>query len=133
MTKFDPRHHNYGGANTATEQSNNQLSQPQVRQTTDGLEADLPARVDYDLSILTVEQAARETIVADGGAVEIDVYLCGGCEKVFGSDDAIDRHTIAATGEEIEYDEPQCPHCGTNVSYNDTLETTASFEEADSR
>ncbi|WP_276257163.1 hypothetical protein [Halomontanus rarus] len=130
MTRLACTPLNYSGNNdrNSTEQPTNK---PQVRQTADGLEADFPARADYDLEILTVEQAARETIVADGGSVEINVYLCGGCDRVYRDKDAVDRHTIAATGEEIEYDEPQCPHCGTNVSYNDTLETTAAFEVTD--
>lgn len=112
-----------------SENSFQTVRQPRVRHTSDGFEAELPARADYDIELLTVRQAASPEIAGDGGSeLEVDVYRCGGCEKVFTADDAVSSYTVEATGEQVDYPDGRCPHCGTPVTNDRTAVTTATFD-----
>lgn len=128
MHDLDALHLNYGGDSSVAENGNHRPRTPHVRHTADGIEADLPARPKYDLELLTVREAADDTLLADGGTetVTYDVYRCGGCARVFGDEDKLTM--VVRDGELHEFDEPRCPHCGTKVSYDRTAKTTATFE-----
>jgi|GEM_PF-2083621 len=129
MTTFKTDRLKSSRTETQPENRSQTTRTPHVRHTSDGLEAELPARADYDIELLTVREAAAPEIASDGGSkLEVSVYRCGGCERTFTADDAVSSYTVEATGEQVEYTSDRCPHCGTPTSSDQTIATTATFD-----
>ncbi|MFC6720876.1 hypothetical protein ACFQGT_00325 [Natrialbaceae archaeon GCM10025810] len=130
MRQLQSSHHNYGG-NTTEESSDRQTGATHTSDDrTDGLKLNATPTYDrpYD-SFITLEEAAGRPI-ADGGTEQLEttVVRCGGCERIFGRDGAAAGYTVEDTGEFRAYDEHRCPFCGTKLSYERTVETTATFD-----
>jgi len=57
----------------------------------------------------------------------VDVYRCGGCERVYSDDQAVTCREDAP-GQWVEFHPPLCPFCGTEQDDEKTQQRTVVFD-----